>query len=218
MAGPYPSGVRPQTRREKTWLERREEVDGLAVGVEHLRVAVTPEGVPRRELRRAAGTERGLVRRVDVGRRVAREGEREVVARGPLPRRVDLLDQLLRVPHQPQTVRQRRLEMVVAGGLAGVYADRAVERHGARDVGGDDPDCVEAARHAPSLIPSDQRTKVLRPMTVTSDVIPENTIRVLDHGFVRLDGCHGRRSLRRQRRARLVRAAPRRDDRRGGRA
>jgi thymidylate synthase (FAD) len=26
-------------------------------------------------------------------------------------------------------------------------------------------------------------------MTVTSDVIPENTIRVLDHGFVRLDGC-----------------------------
>jgi thymidylate synthase (FAD) len=26
-------------------------------------------------------------------------------------------------------------------------------------------------------------------MTVTSDVIPESTIRVLDHGFVRLDGC-----------------------------
>lgn len=26
-------------------------------------------------------------------------------------------------------------------------------------------------------------------MAVTSDVIPENTIRVLDHGFVRLDGC-----------------------------
>ena len=25
-------------------------------------------------------------------------------------------------------------------------------------------------------------------MTVTADVVPENTIHVLDHGFVRLDG------------------------------
>src|SRR4051794_16657413 len=79
--------------------------------------------------------------------------------------------------------------MVVTRRLADVHTDRAIERRGARDVRSDDPDRVQPPWHDVSLLPSDRRTNVPRPMTVTSDVIPDNTIRVLDHGFVRLDGC-----------------------------
>src|SRR5438094_5917541 len=39
----------------------------------------------------------------------------------------------------------------------------------------------------PDTIPSGSRSSLLRPMTTAADVLTDDTIRVLDHGFVRLD-------------------------------
>ena len=58
---------------------------------------------------------------------------------------------------------------------------------------------------------------VAAPMALLTDVMPDNTIRVLDHGFVRLDDGDGLRPLGRERRPRQLRAAQGGDGRIGRR-
>ena len=66
-------------------VERREQVDGVAVGVEHLGVALPPEGVPGIALRLEPGSDDRGMRLVDACRRAAVERKPERVADGLLP-------------------------------------------------------------------------------------------------------------------------------------
>ena len=58
---------------EHSSAERGEQLDVIAVGVEHDRVALAPERIPRFEVAVAPGCDERRVGRVDVGRVVARE-------------------------------------------------------------------------------------------------------------------------------------------------
>src|SRR4029078_8534842 len=76
------SRARPPPRRGS---ERGEQVDGHAVGVADLRVAVTPERVPGLLLALEAVLDDLRVQAVHLGRAAAGEGERNLVPRLPRP-------------------------------------------------------------------------------------------------------------------------------------
>src|SRR5439155_18327227 len=156
----------------------------VPVRVDHLGIALAPERVPRLLRASEAGVDDSRVRSVDLGGARAAERQGHSLTGGPLPLGVDSPDQLFRVPHQTQSARQRRLD-VLAVSLRDADAERSVEAERRFEIAGDDADCLELGHGR--TIPSGARSTLARPMATALDVLTDDTIRVLDHGFVRLD-------------------------------
>ena len=105
---------------------RREEVDGHAVGIAQLRVALAPERVPRLLLRVEPGRRHPRVELVDLGGARALERERELIADLARPVGPEARHDLLGVEHEPRAARQRRLDVTLTV-LREVDAEEPVE-------------------------------------------------------------------------------------------
>src|ERR671931_599072 len=86
--------------------ERGVEVDADPVRILELRVALTPERVPRLLLAVEAGVDGALVRLVDLRRARALEGERDLVAGRARPVGPEAADDLLGAEHEADAVRE----------------------------------------------------------------------------------------------------------------
>lgn len=127
-----------------------EQVDPVAVRVEHTGVPLPPNGVPRLQLAPISGAHQLLVQRVDFGGRPAQHGQPDPpAATGWPPPGVEGPDGLLGVEQQPQPTRQFGLDMrLLLGSLGEVEPEPTVERDGRGEVGGDDTDGVEPGNGA----------------------------------------------------------------------
>ncbi len=135
-------------------VQRREEVDAVAVGVEHGGVPLPPGRVERLQLAPVTGARQLRVRGVDGLRGGAEEGEPDPAAAARLPVRGEGADGRLGVEGDAQTAEDLRLDVRGALGVLGeAQAEPPVEGEGGGHVGDDEADEVEArdrcAVHAP---------------------------------------------------------------------
>jgi hypothetical protein len=107
-----------------------------------LRVALTPERIPRLVLGVEARGSGSGVKLVDLARARALERERELVAGLALPVGPEAPDDFLGVEHETRAARKSRLDMSFAV-LREVDAEQAVEGDRLPEVGRDDPDGVQ---------------------------------------------------------------------------
>src|SRR6266550_6355214 len=131
-----------------------EEIHHVVVGVDYLRVTLTPKRVPRILLRAKASPHDAGMCRVDLSGRRALEREPHAMSFRLDPLGVELLDQLNLVPHEANAARKCRVE-VVSGGIRHVDAQQAVETHRLLHVARDDPDRGKT-RHNETLVPGDR--------------------------------------------------------------
>ena len=125
------------------------ELDAVAVRVEHDGVPHSPERVPRLLVPLGAGLDQVGVHLVDLRRGVAPERERDpVAAGGRLPVGVEGVDRLDRIPGEHHVAGQRHLDVVgvVVGGY--VHAEAAVEGERGLQIGDDETDHGELHSHA----------------------------------------------------------------------
>ena len=141
--------------REAALSERREESNGVPVGVTQVCEALTPEGIPGLGLALEACVDDARVRRVYVGGVETAESQHDSLTNGGRQVRLDLPDQLLRVPHQLQPAMHRGFYVLLAG-IRDFDAEQAIEAEGRRLVGGSDPDRLELG-HARTLLSADPR-------------------------------------------------------------
>src|SRR5438034_7925801 len=132
-----------------------EEIHHVVVGVDDLRIALTPERVPRILLRAKSSAHDARVRCVDLSGRGTLERQTHAVSLGIDPVGIELLDQLERVPHEANAAREGRVEVVV-GSISHVDAQHTVKAHRLLHVAGHDPDGGEG-RHESRLVPRARR-------------------------------------------------------------
>src|SRR5438093_4713759 len=131
--------------------KRGEQIDDVVIRIDHLRVALAPERVPRLLLGAEAGGCDTLVHAIDLGGARAFEGETHAMAGGLAPPRIELLDQLDAVPHQSNAAREPRVEMVAVW-IADGHAEKTVEADRLCHVLGHDADRRERG-HGGMLLP-----------------------------------------------------------------
>src|SRR4029079_13455787 len=93
------------------------EIDAHAVRIEKLRVALSPERVPRLLVAVEAGGDDARVRLVDVGGARALEGERHLIPGLARPLRAETEDDVLPIEHEPDAVREERIDVPVLARL-----------------------------------------------------------------------------------------------------
>ena len=126
-----------------------EEVDGVAVGVQHGGVALAPEGVPRLDGPLVASGGEPGVEGVDLLGALLAEGEGDAVpALGRGVVRVEGADDIHCVPGERGVVIQAGVHMRLGlSPLGDRHTERAVEGEGGVHVAGDDPDESQCQCH-----------------------------------------------------------------------
>src|SRR5438045_5058489 len=102
MPRPYPS------------CQRRKQVDQVAIGVDHLRVTLSPERIPRRLVPAVATLDDALIQPIDFGRAIAFERQADALPDRLDPLRVDALDHLQAVPRNAIAVGRDDLDVRLA--------------------------------------------------------------------------------------------------------
>ena len=94
-----------------------------------------------------AGVDGATVHLVDLRRVRAFEGKRKLVTGFPRPIRLEAPNDVFRVEHEADSVRQECVHVAFFGHLWNIDAQQAVEADRPPQVGGHDADCVEL-RHS----------------------------------------------------------------------
>src|SRR5438105_1863691 len=91
--------------------QRRKQVDEVAVGVGDLRVALSPEGIPRLLVPAVAALDNALIQSIDLSRTVAFERQADALPHRLDPLGVDALDHFLAVPRNTIPIRRDHLDV-----------------------------------------------------------------------------------------------------------
>src|SRR5206468_2251207 len=97
------------------------------VRIQELRVALAPERIPRLLLAVEAGLDNACVRLVHLARAPAFERERHLITGRASPLWAKAEDDVLAVEHEPDAVREERVDVTVLGRLRHVEPEQAVE-------------------------------------------------------------------------------------------